>query len=164
MALVVRLFLQRLHSMIRPLGLALALSLMGGAARVHSQGSDSAEAVAAVEQFHAALAAADSARAVGLLSDDVLILESGAVQTRAEYLGGHLGADMKASQGPKGERTVVKVTVIGNAAYVISKTVTPPTGAQGSTGSESAELMLVSKTATSWKIRAVHWSSRRRRA
>ena len=150
--------------MIRRFPLALAFGLMGGLAPVLAQRSDSTAAVAAVEQFHAALAAADSARAVGLLSDDVLILESGAVQTRAEYLGGHLGADMKASQGPRGERTVLKVTIVGDAAYVISKTVTPPTGAQGSTGSESAELMVVSKTPTGWKIRAVHWSSRRRRA
>ena len=150
--------------MIRRFLLVLAFGLMGGLAPVRAQRSDSTAAVAAVEQFHAALAAADSARAVGLLSDDVLILESGAVQTRAEYLGGHLGADMKASQGPKGERTVLKVTIVGDAAYVISKTVTPPTGAQGSTGSESAELMIVSKTPTGWKIRAVHWSSRRRRA
>lgn len=150
--------------MIRRFAFVLAIGLVSGVGTIHAQRSDSAAAVGAVEQFHAALAAADSARAVGLLSDDVLILESGAVQTRAEYLSGHLGADMKASQGPKGERTALKVTVVGDAAYVVSKTITPPTGAQGSTGSESAELMLVSKTATGWKIRAVHWSSRRRRA
>jgi ketosteroid isomerase-like protein len=148
----------------RPIAFVLGVSLIGGVVPAHAQRADSAAAVATVEQFHSALAGADSARAVGLLADDVLILESGAIQTRAEYLGGHLGADMKASQGAKGERTVLKVTVVGDVAYVVSKTVTPPTGAQGSTGSESAELMIVTKTATGWKIRAVHWSSRRRRA
>lgn len=99
-----------------------------------------------------------------MLTEDVLIIESGAIQTRGEYLGGHLGADMRASKGAKGERTVVKVNVVGDAAYVVSKTVTPPTGAEGSTGSESVELMVVTKTTAGWKIRAVHWSSRRRRA
>lgn len=125
---------------------------------------DSAGAVAAVEQFHAALAAGDSARAVGVLTDDVLVIEAGAIQTRAEYLGGHLGADMKASRDSKSERAVVQIRVVGDMAYVVSKTVTPPTGAAGNTGSELAELMVVSRTGSSWKIRAVHWSSRRRRA
>ena len=125
---------------------------------------DSVAAVAAVEQFHAALAAADSSRAVSLLADDVLIVESGNIQTRAQYLGGHLGADMKASQGPKGDRSMVQVTIIGDAAYIVSKTVTAPSGVAGNTGSESAELMVVAKTPNGWKIKAVHWSSRRRHA
>ena len=150
--------------MIRTIVLALGAGLVASSAYAQAQHTDSTAAVAAVDQFHAALAAADSARAVSMLTDDVLILESGAVQTRAEYLGGHLGADMKASGGSKGERTVLRVTVIGDVALVVSKTVTPPTGAQGSTGSEMAELMVVTKTAAGWKIRAVHWSSRRRRA
>lgn len=124
---------------------------------------DSAAAVSAVERFHSALSAADSAQAVSLLSDDVLIIESGHIQTRSEYLGGHLGADMKASQGSKGERTVTKVTLVGEAAYFVSRTLTPPTGVAGNTGSESVELMVVTKMAGGWQIRAVHWSSRRRR-
>ena len=150
--------------MIRTIVLALGAGLVASSAYAQAQHTDSTAAVAAVDQFHAALAAADSARAVSMLTDDVLILESGAVQTRAEYLGGHLGADMKASGSSKGERTVLRVTIIGDVALVVSKTVTPPTGAQGSTGSEMAELMVVTKTAAGWKIRAVHWSSRRRRA
>ena len=133
-------------------------------ARAQTSRADSIAAVAAVAQFQTALAAADSIAAVSLLADDVLIVESGHIQTRAEYLGGHLGADMKASQGPKGVRTVITVSVIGDAAYVVSKTVTPPTSTPGSTGSELAELMVLSKTSAGWKIRAVHWSSRRRRA
>jgi ketosteroid isomerase-like protein len=144
--------------------LALVAGLSIAPARVEAQRADSAAAVGAVEQFHAALSAGDSSKAVSMLTDDVLIIESGGIQTRAEYLGGHLGADMRASKGAKGERTVVKVNVVGDAAYVVSKTVTPPTGAEGSTGSEMVELMVVTKTTAGWKIRAVHWSSRRRRA
>ena len=140
------------------LTLALAPAALAQAAR-----PDSVAAVAAIGQFQAALAAGDSVRAVALLADDVLIMEGGAIQTRAEYLGGHLGADMKASQGSKGERSVIKVSILNDAAYIVSKTVTPPRGAAGSTGSELAELMVVSKTSSGWKIRAVHWSSRRRR-
>jgi ketosteroid isomerase-like protein len=124
---------------------------------------DSAAAVSAVDQFHAALAAGDSARAVSLLGEDLYVMEAGTIETRADYLAHHLGADMKASQGSKGERTVLKVTVVGDAAYVVAKTVTPPAAA-GGTPSESAELMVLSRTSGTWRIRAVHWSSRRRRA
>lgn len=142
---------------------ALALTAAGTASAQPSR-SDSAQAIAAIEQFHDALAASDSVLAVSLLTDDVAIIESGAIQSRAEYLSHHLGADMKASQGSKGVRTLIRVTVVGTMACVISKTETPPSGAEGNTGSELAELIVVSKTAHGWKIRAVHWSSRRRRA
>ena len=149
--------------MYRFLFVALILEVSAFSAGAQTSPRDSAAAVGAVERFHAALSAADSAQAVSLLSDDVLIIESGHIQTRAEYLGGHLGADMKGSQGSKGERTVRKVTLVGDAAYVVSRTLTPPTGVAGSTGSESVELMVVTRMTSGWQIRAVHWSSRRRR-
>lgn len=149
--------------MTRSMAAGLVLALSASALGAQAPRADSLAAVSAVEQFHAALGAADSARAVSLLTDDVLIIESGHIQTRSEYLGGHLGADMKASQGSKGERTIVKVTVVGDVAYIVSKTVHPPTGAVGNAGSESVELMVVTKSAGGWKISAVHWSSRRRR-
>ena len=134
-----------------------------GAATAQATRADSVGAVATVAQFHAALASADSVRAISFLAPDVMILESGAIQTRSEYLGHHLGADMKASAGSKAERSVIRVTVSGNTAIVVSKSVTPPTGAEGNNGSEMAELMVLSKASTGWEIRAVHWSSRRRR-
>lgn len=125
--------------------------------------ADSAGAVAAVQCFHDALAAGDSAGAAALLSADVMIVESGNTQSRLDYLGGHLGADMKASKDSKGVRTMVKASVVGDVAYVVSRTVTPPTGADGSTGSEMAEHMVLSKGRSAWLLRAVPWSSRRRR-
>lgn len=144
--------------------LHLASLMLVTAAAATAQSADSVAAVAVVNQYEAALAAGDSAKAVALLADDLLVLEAGSIETRADYLAHHLGADIKASAGVKGDRTVVKVSVGGDAAYVITKTVRPPTGAQGSTGSELAELMVLSKTSAGWKIRAIHWSSRRRRS
>lgn len=126
--------------------------------------SDSAAAVATVEQFHRALATMDSAAAVSLLADDVMVLEAGSIESRADYLGHHLGADMKASQASKGARSLVKASVVGDAAYVIARTVTPPPGAEEGPRSETVELMVLAKTSSGWKIRSVHWSSRRRRA
>lgn len=68
--------------------LSVALTLWRPAAGLPAQPTspDAKAAATAVAQFHAALTAGDSARAVALLSKDVLVLESGAVQTRAEYL------------------------------------------------------------------------------
>lgn len=146
-----------------PIVVAAALCVAQMRASAQSTGTDSSAAVATVEGFHSALAARDSVRAVALLANDALILESGAIQSRAEYLSHHLGADMAAMQGSKGVRTVVAVRVVADAAYIVSKTLTPASGAEGSTPSESAELMVLSKTALGWSIRAVHWSSRRRR-
>ncbi len=146
-----------------PIVLAAALCVAPTNASAQGTRSDSSAATAAVEGFHAALAARDSVRAVALLANDAMILESGAIQSRAEYLSHHLGADMKAMQGSKGVRTVVQTRVVGDAAYIVSKTLTPPSGAEGSTASESVELMVLSRAGSGWSIRAVHWSSRRRR-
>lgn len=148
----------------RVLSVALTVWLPAAGLPAQPASQDSKAAAMAVEQFHAALTAGDSARAVALLSKDVLVLESGAVQTRAEYLSHHLGADMKASNGSKAVRSIVQVQLMGEAAYVVSKSITPPTGAEGATGSEMAELMVLSKTPSGWSIRAVHWSSRRKRS
>ena len=153
-----------MHHTHRILITVIGVALVAATAQAQPARGDSAAAVAAVAQFHAALTSADSARAMSMLADDVMILESGALQTRSDYLGGHLMADIKASQGSKGVRTVVQVSLVGDAAFVIAKTLTPASGAEGSTPSESAELMVLSKVSGVWKIRAVHWSSRRRRA
>ncbi len=148
-----------------PLSLLLLCTLAPIAnASAQASRADSAGAVAAVAQFHAALTAADSVRAVSLLAPDVMILESGVIQTRSDYLGHHLGADMKGSAGSKAERSVVRVSVTGGMAIVVSKSIAPPSGAVGNTGSEMAELMVLSKASSGWQIRAVHWSSRRRKA
>jgi len=133
-------------------------------AQAQSVRSDSIAAIAAIDAFHAALRAGDSARVVGLLAADAVIIEAGTIETRAEYLAGHLGADIKASRGAPGERTVLAATIEGNVAFVTARTVTSTTGPQVTSVSELAELMVVARTDGVWKIRAVHWSSRRRRA
>lgn len=136
--------------------LATAALLIGTTASAQTT-SDSAAAVAVVEQFNAALAAGDSAKAVALLSDDLLVMEGGSIETRAEYLGGHLGADIKASRDKKEDRSVLRARVVGGLAYVVSRGVKPPTGVPGNTGSELAELMVLSRSPGRWtKIGRAH--------
>lgn len=155
------------HRLCCRIAAAVALLTVTGALQspLHAQNAkaDSAAVVAAVSGFHNALTEGDSVKAISFLASDVMVLESGVAQTRADYLGHHLGADMKASKNSTGERTVSQVTVVGTAAYLVATTFTPGTTANPQ-GSDMVELMVLSKSAAGWQIRAVHWSSRRRRA
>lgn len=126
--------------------------------------NDSAHVVSVVERFHAALARGDSAAALALLAPDVVILESGEVQTRAEYRAHHLGADIAFARALPARRAGQGVRVEGNAAWVSTTTVTEGTYAGRAINSAGAELMVLSREAPGgdWRIRAIHWSSRRR--
>ena len=56
--------------------------------------TDSTAVVTVAMQFHESLARGDSAAAANLLASDVTVLESGAVESRSDYLGHHLSADI----------------------------------------------------------------------
>lgn len=56
--------------------------------------ADSAAVAAAVDRYHQALSSADSAGALALLTADAVILESGGVESRAEYRSHHLRSDI----------------------------------------------------------------------
>ena len=134
---------------------------IGASAATHA--SDSADVVAALAKFHGALAAGDSAVALALLSSDALIVESGTVETRADYRAHHLAADIDFARAVESSRTVTRVTVQGDAAWVVSTSV-----AQGQTNgrqvnSTGAELAVLHRTNTRWQLSAIHWSSRSRR-
>lgn len=128
----------------------------------HGAMADSAAVAQVVIRYHAALAAGDSAAALALLSDDALILESGGIETRAEYRAHHLPADMRAAQSRPAQRSPIRVTIRGDVAWAAS-TSTPVAESGSQPGSSSsAELMVMVKTAQGWRIAAIHWSSRRR--
>ena len=102
----------------------LAAPLVG--TRAHAQSTtisapvDSAAALAVVESFRRAIVKGDSVAAVALLDADLVVLESGDMETRKEYLGHHLGADMAFAKAVPEQRTVKSVTVAGDAAWVVS--------------------------------------------
>ncbi len=125
---------------------------------------DSASARAAVERFHAALAAGDSASALALLAPDVIILESGGVETRDEYRSHHLPGDMAFARAVKGERKVTRVVVRGDVAWVSGTSVTQGEYRGRQINSAGAELVVLTRSPEGWRIAAIHWSSRARRA
>jgi cyclophilin family peptidyl-prolyl cis-trans isomerase/ketosteroid isomerase-like protein len=116
---------------------------------------------AVVDGFHAALAAGDSAGALALLAPDAIVLESGDLETRAEYAAHHLAADITFTKTVPSTRVTTQVYQEGDVAWVTSVTTSRGTYRDRPIASQGAELMVLSRTEAGWRIRAIHWSSRR---
>jgi ketosteroid isomerase-like protein len=125
----------------------------------HGESSSAEEAAAAVAEYHQALASADTSAALALLATDVLVLEGGHLEDLEEYRSHHLPADMEFSAGVPAERTVVQAVVEGDAAWVISKSLSKGKFRDHDIDATGAELIVLSKEGDAWKIRAIHWSS-----
>lgn len=128
------------------------------------QESDSSAVATVIEQFHAALARGDSTAALALLTPDVTILESGGVETRDQYRSGHLPGDIEFARALPRQRGALKVTVNGNVAWASSTSVVQGEYRGRAVNSSSAELIVLVRAGGSWRISAIHWSSRARRA
>lgn len=124
--------------------------------------TDSADVVATVDRYHAALAAGDSITVAGLLVPDALILETGGVETRAQYLGGHLRGDIAFAAAVPRERGPISVQLRGDVAWATSTSTTRGDYRGRAINSVSAELMILVRTGQGWRIAAIHWSSRNR--
>lgn len=126
--------------------------------------TDSAAVVATVDRLHQALEAGDSAQVLGLLADDVVVLESGGFEDRGEFRSHHLPADIAYARAVRSERAVRSVRIEGDAAWVASTSVTQGEFRGRQINSAGAELMVLRRTADGWRITAIHWSSRARRS
>ncbi len=128
---------------------------------VEARQSDSANVVATIERFHAALGAGDSLAALSLLAEDAVIVEGGGIQSRSEYRSHHLGADIGFARAVTRELRHVSVVVSGDLAWASSTSTARGTLRDREINSTSAELAVLSRSGNSWIIRAIHWSSRR---
>jgi len=124
---------------------------------------DSAAIAAVVGGFHKALTAGDSAAALAFLAEDVTILESGGVETRAEYRSHHLSSDIAFAKAVASTRGPLKVMVDGNTAWTSSTSETRGQYNGRAINSVGAESMVLTRTRGGWKIRSIHWSSRAKR-
>lgn len=117
-------------------------------------------AVDTVTAFHAALANGDRATALGLLADDVVIFESGGVESsRAEYASHHLEADAAFSAAVP--RTLISRTQgeTADSAWVLSVEAINGTFRGRAIDSRSVETMLLRRVEGHWRIAHIHWSS-----
>jgi ketosteroid isomerase-like protein len=135
----------------------------GYTSTVSGQSSDSSAVAAVIERFHAALASGDSSAALALLSPDVAVQESGGAETLEEYRSHHLPGDMQFAKAVPRTRTPIKVTISGDVAWATSTGVTQGEYRGRPVNSNSAELMVLTRSGGGWLIRAIHWSSRARR-
>lgn len=124
------------------------------------QAADSAAVVRALEAFHAALATGDSTAALRLLAPDAIILESGGSETVAEYRAHHLPADIAFARAVPATRTLRRVVVTGDAAWVASTSTVRGEFRGRAINSTGAELVTLRRTGGGWQITAIHWSSR----
>ena len=118
---------------------------------------------AAVAAYDRALQAGDSAAALALLAPDVVILESGGMESRQEYRSHHLASDIAFARATRATPGPMQVVVRGDVAWVSSTKTTTGEFRGRPVNSSGAELMVLSREASGWKIRAIHWSSRTRR-
>ena len=127
--------------------------------------SDSAVVAATVEAYHRALATGDSAAALALLAPDAVILESGGVETREDYRGHHLAADIAFARAVPSVRAPIRVTMNGAAAWASSTSTAQGEFRGRQVNNAGAELMVLTRGADGRRlIRAIHWSSRARRS
>lgn len=125
--------------------------------------NDSVQVVRTIEEFHRALAAGDTAVVQRLLAPRATILESGGVETRAEYLSHHLPGDIAFARAVPRERGGIAVEVRDDIAWASSTSNVKGRFRDRDIDSLGAELMVLERTAAGWQISAIHWSSRPRR-
>ena len=113
-----------------------------------------------VDAFHKALKDSDRKHAIALLSDDVLIYESGGAETsKAEYASHHLDADIAFLKGIKQTIAARSSQASGDMALVTTQGTTVGTYKDKSINSASTETMVLRLTEGKWKIVHIHWSS-----
>jgi ketosteroid isomerase-like protein len=138
---------------------AAAVGAPVAAAQDGHTGGDSAAATVTVEQFHRAIVAGDTVGAAALLDPEAIILESGDLERKAEYLRNHLPADIAFARAVRSTRRVVTVTRQGDVAWVSSTSRATGTFEKRRVDSDGAELMVLRRSAQGWRISAIHWSS-----
>ena len=143
---------------------ALALTLIASGSTVSASAqSDSVAIASVIERFHTALAAADSTSALALLAPDVTVLESGGAETRDEYRSHHLPGDIAFARAVPRTRAPIRITIVGDVAWASSTSITQGEFRGRPINSASAELIVLTRSASGWLIRAIHWSSRTRK-
>lgn len=121
---------------------------------------DESEVAAVLESFYGAIKRGDAAAAMSVIAPDALFVESGKLETRAEYEQNHLPADIEFESQITGTRDPLRVTFAGDTAWVIATTAYDGKFDGAPISFVSAQLMVLTKDAEAWKIRSIHWSSR----
>jgi ketosteroid isomerase-like protein len=113
-----------------------------------------------VQDFHRALAEADSARVLELLHPDAIIYEAGHAETVEEYRAGHLAADIRFAAASEREVLDEQTMVTGDAVVYLSESHVRGTIGEREIDSHGVETMVLVPEGDGWIIRHIHWSNR----
>ena len=129
-------------------------------------GGSNADAQAEVrdtlEAFYAAMKNGDRAAAMSHIAEDAVFVEGGRLETRQQYEENHLPNDIGFEKQVTGKRGEWKVTIEDNTAWAIATTEYDGIFDGAPVAFTSAQLAVLSRDAGAWRIRSIHWSSRRR--
>ncbi len=139
--------------------IACACLALAGTALAQPAEGDTGAAQAVVRAFHDALRNGDTEAVKRLLAADAVILENGHVESRDEYLRHHLDADIEFAKAVPAKVAGSVATVAGQTAWVRSSSTTQGTFRNRKVNLVGAELVVLTRGAKGWEIRAVHWSS-----
>ena len=123
---------------------------------------ETAAVTAVVNAFHSAVKTGAAPAAAQLLAADAHFMESGGIETRAEYVANHLPEDIKFEKAVTSAWKSYKLTVEGNTAWATSTEDITGTFEDRPVNLAVVELMVLSKQNGTWKIRSIAWSSKRR--
>jgi ketosteroid isomerase-like protein len=119
-----------------------------------------ADVTAVFESFYGAIKRGDPMAAMSVIAPDAMFVESGKLETRAEYEKNHLPLDIDFERQITGKRGPLRITFAGDTAWVIATTEYDGKVDGGLVSFASSQLMVLTKDADAWKIRSIHWSSR----
>lgn len=148
-----------MRSLILPIALLALSGPLAAQQRMDAAGEKAVMDI--VHAFHEALAAGDSTAAIGMLDPTVIIFEGGRAETLTDYRGGHLPADMSFAAATRREASDESVTLLGDAALYTASTHTRGRVRERDVDARGAETLVLTRTADGWRIRHIHWSSRR---
>lgn len=140
---------------------ALVLVLWLPACGVTTPAHSDAEIAAVLESFYGAIKRGDATAAMSVIAPDALFIESGRLETREQYEKNHLPADIDFEKQVTGKRDPLQITFKDDAAWVVATTTYDGKFQGNPVSFVSAQLMVLTKDADAWKIRSIHWSSRR---
>jgi len=120
------------------------------------------DVIAVMESFYGAMKTGDTAAAMQNIAPDAVFVESGRLETRAEYETNHLPADIGFEKQVTGKRSPWQIKFQGDTAWGIASTDFVGTFDGSPVDFVSTQLAVLTRQDGAWRIRSIHWSSRRR--